>query len=71
MSDRAKAIEEILRATPMPRSTDEIAWRMGYRPARKGRLAVTSSLRAMERRGDVFRLPPRDRWSIPYWGMNK
>mgnify|MGYP001765744255 CR=1 FL=1 len=60
--------DQILRALHRgSRSADEIAAALGYRPARAGRLAVTSILRALERQGLVGRTPPRDRWSATSW----
>lgn len=50
---------------------DDIAFRLGYRPAMSGRLAVTSALRALERSGVVYRTPPRDRWDHARWGLRK
>lgn len=44
------------------RGADSIARALGYRPARSGRLAVSSSLRAMQRAGLVGRIPPEDQW---------
>lgn len=48
-------------------STDTIAARLGYKPACDGRLAVSSTLRSLERRGLVWRIPPRDRWGHAVW----
>jgi hypothetical protein len=54
------------------KSADDIAAKAGYRPARSGRLAVTSALRPLLREdnsGLVFRVPPRDRWDHARWGL--
>jgi hypothetical protein len=48
-------------------SADHVASRMKYRPARSGRLAVTGTLRKLERDGFVGRIPPRDQWSTATW----
>jgi hypothetical protein len=47
---------------------DDLAWRVGYRPARRGRLAVLSALRSLEREGlaGYFRSAP-DRWGVMLW----
>ena len=34
-----------------------------------GRLAATSVLRALERRGLAHRIAPKDRWSVALWGI--
>jgi hypothetical protein len=47
----------------------EVAYRMGYHPARTGILAATSALRALERLGCVYRSPPRDQWACAKWGV--
>jgi hypothetical protein len=52
-------------------STDRIASRLGYRPAREGRLSVSSSLHAMMRAGFVGRIPPQDRWDHVSWFLTK
>lgn len=44
------------------KSADGVAAFLGYRPARTGRLAVSSSLRSLQRAGLVGRIPPQDRW---------
>jgi DNA-binding MarR family transcriptional regulator len=46
---------------------DDIAHRMGYRPARSGRLAVTGTLRKLEGGGLIGRSAPRDQWSAASW----
>lgn len=51
---------------------DEIAGRIGYRPARSGRLAVSAMLRRMVDPETgcgpfVVRLPPADRWGHATW----
>lgn len=46
---------------------DFIASQLGYRPARSGRLAVTGTLRKLERQNIVGRLPPRDQWGHAVW----
>ncbi len=46
---------------------DDIAHRMGYRPARSGRLAVTGTLRKLEVEGFISRSAPRDQWSAASW----
>ena len=53
---------------------DEIAHRCGYRPARKGRLAVTRVLRLMlsplsDSGQFVVRQPPQDRWGRAWWSI--
>lgn len=61
-------------------SIDAIASKLGYRPARSGRLAVVSSLNSMLRRHGgvthgpygtdgkyIGRLPPRDQWDHSRW----
>lgn len=45
----------------------EIAYRMGYRPARNGILACTRTLRSMEQQGLVGRIAPFDQWSTADW----
>lgn len=44
----------------------QISWKMGYK-GNSGRMAVTSTLRSMERRGLVGRIPPRDQWAHANW----
>ncbi len=39
-------------------------------PPLKG-VAVTSVLRALERRGLAIRLPPKDRWGCALWVINE
>jgi Fe2+ or Zn2+ uptake regulation protein len=51
-------------------SADRIAARLGYRPARTGRLAVTKTLRSMEAAGLVHRLPPKDQWDHADWALS-
>ncbi len=46
---------------------DDVAHRVGYRPARTGRLAVSGTLRKLERKGLVGRIAPRDQWSTATW----
>lgn len=41
---------------------DFIAAKLGYRPYYSGRLAVSSTLRGLQSRGLVSRIPPRDQW---------
>lgn len=53
-------------------SADTLAHLLGYRPATKGRLAVSSALRALLRPGTdvgpyVVRLAGRDQWSPATW----
>ncbi|TLX16128.1 hypothetical protein [Rhizobium sp. MHM7A] len=48
-------------------SADDVAHRMKYRPARSGRLAVTGTLRKLEREGFIGRIAPRDQWSTATW----
>lgn len=48
-------------------SADDVASRMKYRPARSGRLAVTGTLRKLERDGYAGRIAPRDQWSSATW----
>lgn len=60
---------------------DEISHRMGYRPARSGRLAVKKTLMSMAHRHGftngaygmdskyVVRLPPRDQWDHEKWAL--
>ena len=60
---------------------DDIAHKMGYRPARSGRLAVKKTLMAMVNRHGfttgaygmdsklVVRLPPRDQWDHERWAL--
>lgn len=43
-------------------SADRISAKLGYRPARSGRLAVSASLRALMKAGVVGRIPPEDQW---------
>lgn len=50
-------------------NTSEVAARMGYRPARSGQLAVTATLRKLEKEGLVNRLPPSDRWAQASWSL--
>ena len=66
-------------------SADAIALRLGYRPARSGRLAVTARLRSLMRRHEgkqetsqfgecgryVGRIPPKDRWGHARWFVTK
>lgn len=56
-------------------STDTIASRMGYRPARSGRLAVNRVLRLQLHEGKdvgvyVHRLVPLAEWGITKWAMH-
>lgn len=63
------------------RGLDDIAHKMGYRPARSGRLAVKKTLMAMAKRHGftnnaygmdskyVVRLPPRDQWDHERWAL--
>jgi hypothetical protein len=46
---------------------DDVAHRLKYRPARSGRLAVTGTLRKLERMGYIGRIAPRDQWSTASW----
>lgn len=56
-------------------SADEIAWRLGYRPASRGRLAVSRALRLLLNPEShdgavgryVVRLAPRDQWGSATW----
>lgn len=41
---------------------DRIALHLGYRPPRSGRLAVSSTIRSLMRKGVVGRIPPEDQW---------
>ncbi|MGY3581375.1 hypothetical protein ACVIGB_000556 [Bradyrhizobium sp. USDA 4341] len=62
-------------------SLDTIAARMGYQPARSGRVAVAGTLRSMlKRHGSqdglygtdskyIIRLPPRDQWDCSKWAL--
>lgn len=43
-------------------SADGIAQSLGYRPAKAGRLAVSSSLRSLMRERLVGRIAPADQW---------
>jgi hypothetical protein len=60
-------------------SLDTIAARMGYRPARSGRVAVAGTLRSMLKRhgsqdglyGTDSKLPPRDQWDCSKWALTK
>jgi Fe2+ or Zn2+ uptake regulation protein len=45
-------------------SADDIGRRVN---PRLGRLAATSVLRSLERRGLVCRIAPRDQWSVAKW----
>jgi hypothetical protein len=63
MNDRQRAImATIKRARNGILGADRIAGVLGYKPARSGRLAVSSSLRALQRAGLVGRIPPEDQW---------
>lgn len=44
-------------------SADRIAYRLGYKPARSGRLAVSSTLKVLMKKELVGRIPPEDQWS--------
>jgi hypothetical protein len=46
---------------------DDVAHRLNYRPARSGRLAVTGTLRKLEREGFIGRIAPRDQWGTATW----
>lgn len=62
-------------------SLDTIAARMGYRPARSGRIAVAGTLRSMlKRHGSrdglygsdskyIIRVAPRDQWDCSRWAL--
>ena len=59
----ARAVQQCLNGI---RSAPEISWKPGY-TGKKGHLSGTSTLRSMERRNLVGRIPPRDRWSNAKW----
>lgn len=73
MTDRQRAIlGAMARSSNGQSGADAIAARLGYRPARSGRLAVSSTLRRMvdpETGCGLFvvRLPPADRWDHATW----
>jgi len=48
-------------------SAQEVSYHLRYRPARSGILAATKTLRSLEARGIVGRIPPRDQWSSARW----
>lgn len=52
-------------------SAETLGASLGYRPARKGILPVTSSLRALEKKGLVCRHPPEDQWCVAKWGITQ
>lgn len=54
----AQAVEKCLNGIG---TASEISWKMGYRK-NSGRLAVTATLRSMERQELVGRIAPRDQW---------
>lgn len=68
LSDREKRILfAIAKGLNGQNSAQGVAYHLGYRPARSGTLAVTKTLRSLEARGVVGRIPPRDQWSCAYW----
>ena len=72
LSDREKRIILAVASGSMNMSSaQDVAYRMGYRPARSGTLACTKTLRSLEKRGIVGRLPPRDQWSSATWTLSR
>lgn len=68
MNARQRQIAQKIAASPNGiTDADTIAGGLGYRPHLSGRLAVTSSLRAMERAGLVGRIPPENQWDHARW----
>lgn len=53
------------------RGADSIARFLGYRPAISGRLAVSSTLRVLQRKGIVGRIPPQDQWDHAAYFTNE
>lgn len=51
-------------------SAQEVAYHLHYRPARSGSLACSKTLRSLEARGIVGRIPPRDQWSCAHWFLS-
>lgn len=80
---QVQVLAAIARHTNGQASLDRIAAALGYRPARSGRLAVRSTLRALLRIGRqesnwygesgtyVTRLPPQDQWDSELWCLTK
>lgn len=73
LTDRQRRILAAMVRGPMGHSSaDDIAYRLGHRPARSGRLAVSATLRRMVDPETgcgpfVVRLPPADRWDHATW----
>lgn len=68
MNERQRLVAAAIAAAPNGVTTAEaVAHRLGARPARKGILSATSTLRAMERAGLVARIPPADQWCSAHW----
>lgn len=71
LADREKKI--LLAISTWPNgicSAQDIAHSLGYRPSKKGTLAVTKTLRSLEARQIVGRIAPRDQWSTAKWFLN-
>jgi DNA-binding IclR family transcriptional regulator len=71
MSDVSERELAIMRAIASGRngilSAQRISAQMGYRPANSGKLAVSATLRSLQRRGFVGRIPPEDQWDHADW----
>ena len=64
MNEFQSSIISILLASKLSMCADDIARKM---KPRSNRIAVTSSLRSMEKRGFVGRIAPRNQWANAHW----
>lgn len=69
------ALQTLVQFANHSASADRLAWAMGYRPARRGRLAVSRALQTLLDPSSnlgtvghyVTRQPPRDQWGAATW----
>lgn len=72
MKPRHRAIASTLAALPNGQGTaQDVAHKLGYRPARTGIVAVSATLRAMERGALAGRIPPETQWDSARWFLTQ